>query len=176
MNQSPGGSAKVQMFPGAYFAMRAGAAAPLALQTHPRISGLTPIPSLTYQGSYPVSKLTPSTVAADSGAQGIHADLFAYSVYKVNDMNTSARPMVAFSMAVSTESTWVAAPFSFMMNLPLAIEPDMIRNGTAFSATPVSSSAECLKQCNQNLVCTSWNFNGASQIILCTLQKGLLLP
>ena len=170
MNQSPGGSAKVQTFPGAYFAIRAGAAAPLALQTHPRISGLTPVPSLTYRGSYPVSKLTPSTVAADRGAQGIHADLFAYSVYKVNDMNASARPMVAFSMAVSTESTWVAAPFSFMMNLPLAIEPDMIRNGTAFSATPVSASAECLKQCNQNLACTSWNFDRASQI--CTLQKG----
>ena len=33
MNQSPGGSAKIQTFPGAYFAVRVGTAAPLALQT-----------------------------------------------------------------------------------------------------------------------------------------------
>ena len=129
MNQSPGGSAKIQTFPGAYFAVRAGTAAPKALQTHPRVPGLTPVPELAYQGSYPVSKLTP--VLGDGG-DGIDVDLFAFSTYKVNDMNASARPLVVFTLAVATDTTWVAdSPLSFMMNLPLAIEPDMIRNGTA---------------------------------------------
>ena len=63
MNQSPGGSSKVQTYPDAYFAVKAGAAGPpLALQTHPRVPGLKGVQALTYMGSYPVTKLTPSAV------------------------------------------------------------------------------------------------------------------
>jgi hypothetical protein len=124
------------------------------------------VQALTYQGSYPVAKLTPSTLA-----EGVHADLFAFSTYSIGDMEASARPMAAFTLAVSTGATWAAGDvFSFMMNLPTAIEPDMIRNGTALGpATPMSSSTACLRSCNTNPACSSWNFN--KTLSMCRLQK-----
>ena len=193
VNQSPGGSAKIQTFADAYFAVKAGAdATPVALQTHPLTPGLKGVQSLTYRGSYPVTKLTPSPVAV-----GVHVDLFAYSTYSVGDMEASARPMAAFTLAVSTDAEWATATaeeeetagdeetgrrgdgatgrrgdgvVSFMMNLPTAIESDMLRTGTPLgAAAAASSSAACLKRCNTNPACLSWNHNKTTG--MCALQK-----
>jgi non-lysosomal glucosylceramidase len=169
MNGSPGGSAKIQSYPDAYFAAKVNSDAPIALQTHPLTPGLKGVSSLTYFGSYPVSKLSPST----ADLSGVQADLFAFSTYKVNDMNASARPMASFTLAVSAAS---AAPsnanndISFMMNLPTAIEPDMVRRGSALgAAVGAESSAACLSACNANSACMSWNFARATK--MCTLQR-----
>lgn len=160
----------MQSYPDAYFAAKVGGGSAVALQTHPTTPGLKGVSALTYSGSYPVSKL--STVAADLG--GLQADLYAFSTYKVNDMEASARPMAAFTLAASTTAA-AAEDVTFMMNLPTAIEPDMIRRGTPLAsadqpaAGTTNTSAACLAACNANAACMSWNFVGASQT--CTLQK-----
>ena len=153
MNQSPGGSAKIQSFPDAYFAAKVNSNAPVALQTHPLTAGLKGVSELTYSGSYPVSRLSLSS--ADLG--GLNADLFAFSTYKINDMNASARPMASFTLAVNAPNS--NSDVSFMMNLPTSIEPDMMRRGTALGAAlSAASSAACLAACNAKSECLSWNY------------------
>lgn len=142
----------------------------MALQTHPVTAGIRGLSELTYSGSYPVARLTPSP--ADVG--GLAVDLYGYSTYKVNDLAASARPMAAFTLAVRAPSSWPASgsasKISFMMNLPTAIEPDMIRRGTALGQPgPANSSAACLAACNANPACLSWKYGRDSA--LCTLQK-----
>ena len=136
----------MQSYPDAFFAVRVNDAAPVALQTHPLTPGVKGVTQLTYSGSYPVSKLSTSSLHPSLES----ADLFAFSSYKVDDMEASARPMAAFSLAVATGSASSTA-MSFMMNLPTAIEPDMVRRGTAIGqAINADSAAACLRACNKN--------------------------
>jgi hypothetical protein len=80
--------------------------------------------------------------------------------------------MASFTLAVSAPSDAAAGgnDVTFLMNLPTAIEPDMIRKGTQLGApTSMLSSAACLAACNGANGCQSWNF--AKGTSLCTLQS-----
>ena len=142
----------------------------VALQTHPLTPGLKGVSDLSYAGSHPVSRL--STADPAVMAAGVKsAELFAFSTYKVNDMAASARPMASFTFAVATDASWPAdGTVEFMMNLPTAIEPDMIRRGTPLGpAASAASASDCLRSCNGNAACMSWNFDRAAGT--CTLQR-----
>jgi len=89
-------------------------------------------------------------------------------------MEASARPMAAFTLALdssgSEHAEYAGGDVSFLMNLPTAIEPDMHRAGKALGAPAAApSSAACLKACNANTGCASWNFARATK--MCTLQS-----
>ena len=168
INQSPGGAAKIQNFPDAFFAVRVGTTA-RAMQTHPMLAGLQGVESLRYSGSYPVSKLSVMDSAFAPLANSL--DLFGFSAYKANDMDASARPAIAFSLTVGSVAEGSDSA-DFMFQLPLNIEPDQKRAGTPISDNAVLNivtSAECRSACNANSACLSWNFDRVNEN--CTLQK-----
>lgn len=166
MNQSPGGSGKIQVFPDAYLAARVNGGPAVALQTHPLTPGVRGVSTLTYSGSYPVAKLTVSPTDLPGIAS---AAVYGFSTYKVNDMEASARPMAAFTFAVASPPT-AGSNVSFMFNLPSAIEPDMVRAGKIIgNPTPAPSSTECLAACNADPQCLSWNYVRESRT--CKLQS-----
>ncbi len=168
MNQSPGGAAKIQNFPDAFFAVRVGTTARV-IQTQPMVAGLPGVEALRYSGSYPVSRLSVMDSAFAPLANSL--DLFGFSAYKANDMDASARPAIAFSLAVGSVAK-NSDSADFMFQLPLNIEPDQHRPGTPISDHTVfntPTSAECRSACNANPACLSWNFD--REIATCTLQK-----
>ena len=61
----------------------------------------------------------------------------------------------------ATEASWPAdGTVEFMMNLPTAIEPDMTRKGTPLGpAAAAAAASDCLRSCNGNAACMSWNFD-----------------
>ena len=68
----------------------------------------------THTGSHPVSKLT-----VEDTDLPIDVDVYAYSRYKHNDLNTSALPAVAFTAVLHNPSSTQSYNASFMINLPI---------------------------------------------------------
>ena len=103
MNQSPAGAAKIAEYPEAVLAVRlcGDVCSTKVLQTHPRgADGAVPgVDALKYSGAHPVSRLEPLDAGLAAAASGLKAELFAFSAMAPGDMEASARPAIAFSLA-----------------------------------------------------------------------------
>ena len=105
MNQSPAGADKLsaQGYAGTFFATRIGSTARV-VQTNPTLTSLPPVQALKYSGAYPVSRLQVEDTALTQGLL-TNLSLFGYPAYKVNDMEASARPAVAFPLALQAAAS-----------------------------------------------------------------------
>ena len=117
-------------------------------------------------GAHPMSKL----VVMDSRLP-VTATIYAYSRYKVGDMNTSATPAVAFT-AVLENPLNENVTASFMFNFPHGIEPhtqrtvpQMSPNGTLYKNSPplrsivAMDTLSCFEFCNSVSICSSWSYD-----------------
>ena len=165
-NQNPGGAAKIQEYPQAYFAVRQNNVS-RALQTASKVN-VPNVAALEYSGTYPVSRIQVQDNALDDVA------LYAFSTYKVGDQAASSRPAIAF-VATAPEPVAKGEDVSFMFQLPLNVETDQIRVGTPIpgqapaigkDGSLIASFVDCLHACQANPACLSWNFNGT-----CSLQS-----
>lgn len=165
VNQSPGGSSKIQEYEHAYLALKAGGVTK-ALQTNPFDGAVPPVDAITYSGSYPVSRLQ----IHDESFAPLSASLFAFSAFKANSMAESARPAAAFTLALDNTAGSGTETVSYMLHLPLNVEPDQDRAGVAIGApTTQETPAACATLCRGNPQCASWTWlkvNGT-----CTLQS-----
>ena len=116
----------------------------------------------------------------------VTATIYAYSRYKVGDMNTSATPAVAFT-AVLVNPLNENITASFMFNFPHGIEPHTQR--PYHQLTPkeeeetthpvgkvlkgVVDPVTCFEACNGDPVCSCWTFNTADQS--CVIYPYVLL-
>jgi non-lysosomal glucosylceramidase len=179
-NQSPAGAAKISAMPDALLALRlcggsgraAGAGAGVSgtptacsarlLQTHPRgpaanVSALPPINGLNYSGTYPVSRFVPvDAMMSNATGPGLDVALFAYSSLAAGDMEASARPAIAFTLAVRNTGPHEANA-SLLLNMPLQVETDQARTGAALGAAfNTTGSQACAEACQANAACMSW--------------------
>ena len=133
-------------------------------------------------GAHPMSKL----VVMDSRLP-VTATIYAYSRYKVGDMNTSATPAVAFT-AVLENPLNENVTASFMFNFPHGIEPHTQRsfeqmppNKEGQETTPpvgkvlegVVDPVTCFEACNADPVCSCWNYATSNQA--CIIYPYVLL-
>eukprot|EP00731_Ephydatia_muelleri_P017942 Em0010g1040a len=185
-NQYPAGPPKFQTldntFMGLYVKRASGSSASYVLQTSPSDGRLPGVQSLMYQGAHPMSKL----VVMDSRLP-VTATIYAYSRYKVGDMNTSATPAVAFT-AVLENPLNENITASFMFNFPHGIEPHTQRsfeqmppNKEGQETTPpvgkvlegVVDPVTCFEACNADPVCSCWNYATSNQA--CIIYPYVLL-
>ena len=134
-----------------FFGALVGKGPARVLQTHPDASLKAPgVAKMAYAGAYPSSRISIQDPALHS------IDLYAYSSFKVNDMEYSSRPAAAFSLQVDDDGA------GFMFQLPLAIEPDQVRSkagaSPAGTSTKEASKYDCKRSCDANSSCTSWSF------------------
>lgn len=111
----------------------------------------TGVTSMGYCGSYPVSKLT----ITDKSFGDLQLDLFAISALKPRDSKSSSTPAVAFTLRVKNPSS-NAAQVSFMLNLPLGIQPDTQRLGKPYANFKGLNFTQCARICNLERECMSW--------------------
>lgn len=162
-NAGPGGAAKIQTYPDAFFAMAVDGESRV-LRTHPP-AGMKGVERMRYSGTHPISRLQ---VLDDVG--GVEATLYGFSAFKVADMPASGRPAAAFSLAVTNGGN-TARNVSFMLQLPLQTEEDQARPGTPLpGVTPEAASpADCLAACAKTGQCLSWTWTSATST--CVLQS-----
>ncbi|CAH1781975.1 unnamed protein product [Owenia fusiformis] len=138
-----------------------------ALRTNPPndpdAPGVEGVSALRYQGAYPVSKLE---VIDDS----IPVDIttYAYSSYKVGDMNASALPSIAFTMVFTNPSTTDNVLTYMIFNLGVGIEEMTQRTAKPTDdgktdwksprSIPVSNTSACAQKCKNSNDCKSWTF------------------
>ena len=91
----------------------------------------------------------------DKGFGGVQLDLFAISPLKPRDSKSSATPAVAFILRVKNPSK-NAAQVSFMLNLPLGIQPDTKRLGKPYASFKTLNITQCANLCVDRLDCMSW--------------------
>ena len=163
INQTPGGSAKIQQYPEAFLAARVGEGSARVLQTSPLVNA-PGVSQIRYSGTYPVSRLQ----FDDDQLQD--TSLFAFSAYRVGDQPASSRPGVAFTLSIPEGTS-----ADFMFQLPINLETDQIRAGTPLpsslqpGADAASTSIDCLEACQNNDKCASWTFDREKST--CTLQS-----
>ena len=183
-NANPMAAAKVQQYPFAHFALAVGGVGGVGgekrlLQTNPALAnegdaalGGAGVRALRYAGAHPVSRLD---VLDDGllGGGGVNASLFAYSVFKHNDPEASARPAAAFTLALRNGGA-APAEVRFMLQLPHRVEHDQTRIGSPLPAAAqpsgaVADGAACAQACTATAACRSWVLARASGA--CTLQS-----
>ena len=121
-------------------------------------------------GTHPTSRLD-----VEDHRLPLDISVHAYSRYKVNDMNTSATPAVAFTAVIHNPLS-TSADASFLFNLPLGIEPNTQRVEPQMTpplteSTPssflgqhqLSSKLDCFDYCNMWDSCLSWSYNATNQ-------------
>jgi len=164
-NQSPAGGAKLSVQNDAFFAVRTLSPTKIvakAIRTHPP-NGIPGVDALVYHGSPPTSKLD-----IEDSSLPVEVTLYGYSTLKVNDLNTSHRPAIAFSLNLHNPQA-VPITTSFMFNLPISIEQDTSRagRGAVLSSSNSSDFLSCFYLCHADSRCVSWNFYSGN----CTLQS-----
>lgn len=176
-NQSPGGSAKLSktslemMLLGVR--VKKGSSKPRAavLRTHaPR--GFENVESMTYSGSFPISKL--KVDLHKSLRKEVDLNLYAYSAFHPRGPKESATPAVIFSLDVTNPSN-EEIDVSFMMNLPFGYNDDTIRRGNNFAEiafTRLVTAADCQNACAKKSKCMAWTTNGPFS---CMLKDGMPL-
>ena len=109
------------------------------------------VDAIIYQGSYPVSKLQ----IVDE-AIATQLDLYAYSTFKVGDLNRSITPAIIFSLNVKNSNDYPIA-VDFMFNAPLSAQVDQPRHSkNLVQEVPSDSYLQCVPICDQNPQCASW--------------------
>eukprot|EP01065_Artemidia_motanka_P038717 TRINITY_DN47565_c0_g1_i1.p1 TRINITY_DN47565_c0_g1~~TRINITY_DN47565_c0_g1_i1.p1 ORF type:complete len:985 (+),score=290.16 TRINITY_DN47565_c0_g1_i1:57-3011(+) len=182
-NAGPQGAAKIQQYLDGFFAMSVNGESRVLL-THPAqattgsVLAAEGVGAMQYRGSYPFSRLdvvadTPAAANRRSmlraGGAAVSASLFGFSPQVVGDLAKSSRPAVAFSLAVNNTGA-AAASVGLMFNLPLLVEADQARPGTAIGkANQTADAPACAAQCGRTSGCRSWTWDAASK--MCTAQS-----
>ena len=83
-------------------------------------------------------------------------DLFAFSALKPLDSKTSATPAIAFTLRINNP-TRKSVQVSFMLNLPLGIQPDTVRLGSPDKTIKSTNVSQCSRACIDNKQCISWH-------------------
>jgi len=164
MNQSPAGSAKFGVWADAMLGISASGTA-RAVRTHPpAYAAANGVDSITYSGSYPVSRLA----IADAGlaAVGVSATVFAFSTLRPGDIPGSAFPAVVFSAVLSNTGT-AASNASLLVQMPFGGVADCARppsGAQGSTAVGVTDAQSCARACAAAPVstCASWTFDGAA--------------
>lgn len=165
MNQSPGGSPKIQEYEHSYLALKVGGVTK-ALQTNPFAGAVPGVDAITYGGSFPVSRLQ----VHEASFSPLDATLYAYSAFKANSMPESARPAAAFSVTLDNSGGAEGQTVSFMFHLPLSVESDQDRPGTPLGhAFTTPTAGACAASCREVPACMSWTWVDASAS--CQLQS-----
>jgi uncharacterized protein (DUF608 family) len=115
-----------------------------------------PVPTLVYQGLYPLSKLT-----------FLDMSLYMYSTVTPADLPRSNTPAVVFSLHVNNPSTTATLDVSFLMIMPMGIRNDwtQVAPATAFSlGSAITSSAQCASACSQSASCLAWQYNTSTGV------------
>ena len=116
---------------------------------------------MAYSGSFPVSKLTVN----DQPFDDLELDLFAISPLKPRDSKSSTTPAVAFSLRIKNP-TKNTVQVSFLLNLPLGIQPDTQRLGKPYASFKDLNSTQCANLCVHRLECMSWQVVTENQTCL----------
>ena len=82
-------------------------------------------------------------------------DLFAFSTLKPRDSKTSATPAIAFTLRINNP-TRKSVQVSFMLNLPLGIQPDTVRLGSPDKTIKSTTVSQCSRACIDNKQCILW--------------------
>lgn len=134
-----------------------------AIRTEPP-SGLDGVDSITYTGMYPLAALqvTDSELPVD-------ATLWASSAYGHEDLLSNTNPAITYTLVAKPKpgETFVSKNVSFLFNLPLSIEENQERQGSAGKAVSAATTPqECLHACQADSSCASWYFNQKSSCYL----------
>ena len=105
----------------------------------------------------------------------VDISIYAYPRYRLNDMNTSATPAVAFTTVIHNPLS-KSVNASFLFNLPLGMEPNTQRVQSQMTppstmSIPYSllgqlqatSPLDCFHQCNNMSSCMSWSYDATNQ-------------
>ena len=129
--------------------------------------------SFIITGAHPMSRL-------DVGNNKLPLDVsvYAYPRYRLNDMNTSATPAVAFTAVIHNPLS-KSVNASFLFNLPLGMEPNTQRVqpqmtppstrstlNSFLGQCQVTSQLDCFHQCNNMNFCMSWSYDATNQMCL----------
>lgn len=166
-NAGPGGAAKIQTYPAAFFGMEVDGESRV-LRTHPP-AGMQGVDGIRYSGTHPISRLQILNAAPE-----MEVALYGYSAFKVGDMPASGRPAAAFTLSVANSKS-TARNVSFMMQLPLQSEEDQARPGTPLPGSPLTlaTASACLSACERTQKCLSWTWTAVSSS--CILQSDVPL-
>ena len=82
-------------------------------------------------------------------------DLFAFSALKPRDSKTSSTPAIAFTLRINNP-TRKSVQVSFMLNLPLGIQPDTVRLGSPDKTIKSTTVSQCSRACIDNKQCILW--------------------
>ena len=152
INQSPAGSAKFGVVSDLLLAARVGTVAK-AVRTHPP-SYAPGVDSISYSGSYPMSRLTIQDTELGS------ANVFAYSKIVPGNTAESSYPAVSFTMSVTNPSSTSPLNASFMLLFPFAAVNDCARNSKLTTKTsPAASQGACQQICAADSSCASWTYS-----------------
>ena len=135
------------------------------------------VQGMEYSGAFPVSRLT---LMDPAFAGVVDVDVIAHGA--INPQQSSAggmagskismTPAVAFSLKVrNLMSTPINA--SFLLTLPLAMQPETERVGSVVAATTTSDAHACKQACDSNDACHSWAWTEAN--MLCRQQNNIPL-
>ncbi|XP_068707315.1 uncharacterized protein [Montipora foliosa] len=167
-NQSPGGSAKLNKgaLNMAVFGVRVAdedKSKAALLRIHAP-HGYPGVESLSYSGSYPVSRLTPG----GSITEHVEMNLYAFPSFHMREPRKSAVPAVAFTLSLRSKSD-KPLDVSFLFNLPLGQQDDTIRVGENFGEvvfTRMIKPADCAHACSKMPKCMAWTTNGPTSCLL----------
>lgn len=170
-NQGPAGSGKYGIVDDVWMAVRGGGTITKILRTHPPsyASGQA-VDSLTFGGSYPVTKLRVNDAAL--AATGLDLDLYAYSTLKPFSYESSGLPAVALTLVANNPHQSAAVPLDFMFTLPAGGWTDCSRHGDGKGGDSAALNyTACMHDCHNSATCQSWQFTGNK----CTLNSDVPL-
>ncbi|UJR11626.1 hypothetical protein I4U23_015807 [Adineta vaga] len=167
-NQSPATGAKLGFLNDALLALRitnlnTKESDARLIRTHPNYN-IKGISTINYHGSYPVSKLE----LVDESLKA-KIDLYAYSVFRVGDLNRSMIPAIIFSLNVYNPNTYPIS-IDFMSTLPLSAQIDQTRQSNrTIQQISLANYTDCIVACNDNPSCASWNWQMINDNPTCLL-------
>ena len=161
---SPAGSAKYGTQPDMMLAtvVNGAQASARALRTSPP-AWASGVSSITYRGSYPVSRLDISDETLSSA--GLSASLFAYHHLVPGDSPTSSAPAAVFSLVVTNAGS-SPANVSLLLQIPFGGMADCRRVDEKYASNSSQPSAvACQSACASappSESCAAWNFNSGT--------------
>eukprot|EP00698_Gefionella_okellyi_P024626 TRINITY_DN8763_c0_g1_i1.p1 TRINITY_DN8763_c0_g1~~TRINITY_DN8763_c0_g1_i1.p1 ORF type:complete len:1014 (+),score=226.22 TRINITY_DN8763_c0_g1_i1:103-3144(+) len=161
INQSPGGAAKFGIVDEALLGVRiqqGSNTVTKSLRTHPPVSiASSGVASMSYSGSYPLSKLTPH-----DGELPLQVNLFAYSKLRPGDMDASGAPAIVFTLAVQNDQD-TEADVDFLLTLPFGGFNSCSRPSShVLQSVPATDPADCVTACAALAGCASWTLSKGS--------------
>jgi len=159
-NRHPAASMKIDKSEDAFFGVKINKKAS-TIRTHPP-QNLTGVHSLSYSGSYPVSKIN---ILDDNISQGLNISLFSYHEYSINNLNVSSRPNNLYNLLVENP-TKQSVEVSFMFNLPMQVQDNMflhLRDNPAIFSHKTKTFEKCVELCRKK-ECDYWMFDKKEKI------------